>query len=262
MRPAAVAMLLLSAGPAQAAAWMQPAGTWQVIASVIATDAGHSFGGSGQASSATLFQRLLLQTDAEYGWNDHVTLFLRTETANVHVRDMAGDVTTVSNAFEGGVRYHLRDGLLLENDVVSAEAMARSAGAYNFSVSANGQAGGSAAGARLLYGAPFRLDGHDGFFNVEAGQRWLTRPRPDETVLDLTAGLWLGADSMVMLQSFNLVSGGARLPYTRFRSHKLQASYVWRWSPRLSLQAGAYFSPAGAHALQESGLVISLWQNI
>ena len=139
------------------------------------------------------------------------------------------------------------------------EATAREAGAFNFSVSENGQAGGQAAGMRILYGAPFKLAGKEGFVDAELAQRWLTPPRPDETAMDLTAGLWLTPVGMIMLQSFNLFSGPARAPYIRFRTHKLQASFVWRWSPRTSFQVGGYFSPAGANALQESGLVASLW---
>jgi len=256
-----VLFMLAGVDPAHAAAWMRDAGSWQVISSLIYTDARHSFGNGSRAGTPTQFRRALLQTDTEYGWSDALSLFLRTESAFVHVRDAWNRSDAVSNAFEGGFRYHLGDNVLTEYDTLSVEAMARQAGAFNFSVSADGTAGGRAAGLRLLYGLPFKLAGLDGFANAEAGQRWLSAPRPDETVLDLTAGLWLTRRTMVMLQNFNVVSGPARRPYVRYRSHKLQLSYVWRWSPRFALQGGAYFSPAGANALQESGLVLSLWSN-
>ncbi|MBN9590293.1 MAG: hypothetical protein BGN85_12550 [Alphaproteobacteria bacterium 64-11] len=261
MRLLVLVVLLFLPGPASAAAWMQKQGTWQVITSAIFTDARHSFGDGGRAGSSTLFQRGLLQTDTQYGLDDRLTLFLRTETANVHVHDISARIGTVSSAFEGGVRYHLGDDVLTGYDVASVEVMGRTAGAFNFSVSANDQAGGEAGGVRLLYGAPFRVGERDGFLNAELGWRWQSRPRPDETVLDLTAGVWLNPVTMVMLQNFNVISGDAMQPYVRYRSHKLQASCVWRWSKRLSLQAGGYFSPAGANALQESGLILSLWTN-
>jgi hypothetical protein len=254
-------VLLLMPRPAGAAAWLQPKDGWQVIASAIYTDARHSFGDGARPASPTLFQRGLLQTDTAYGWNDELTLFLRTETANVHVHDATSRQNALSNAVEAGARYRLGDSVLTDYDVISVEGMARAAGAFNFSVSANGHAGGEGGGIRLLYGAPLKLFGRDGFLDVEAGERWLTHPRPNETVLDLTMGLWLTPSTMLMLQSFNLVSGPARVPYVRFRTHKLQFSHVWRWSPRFSLQTGAYFSPAGANALEESGMVVSLWAN-
>jgi hypothetical protein len=240
---------------------MQKKGDWQVISSAVFTDAHYSFGDGGKPGSSTLFERGLLQTDTQYGWNNDLTLILRSETANVHVHDASNHISTVSNAVEAGIRYHLRDGVLADYDVLSVEAIGRAAGAFNFSVSADGRAGGEAAGVRLLYGAPFKLLGRDGFVDAEMAQRWLSPPRPDETAVDITAGLWLTSVTMVMLQSFNLFSGPARAPYLRFRTHKLQASWVWHWSPRFSLQAGSYFSPAGANALQENGMVISLWAN-
>ena len=256
-----VMLLLFLPLPARAAAWLRDAGHMQVISSLIYTDARHSFGTGHVAGVATQFQRGLLQTDTEYGWSGNTTLFLRTETAIVHVRDAWNSVDASSNAFEGGLRYRLGEGVLDTYDILSVEVMARQAGAFNFSVSADGSAGGQAGGVRLLYGTPFRLFGRNGFWNAELGQRWLARPRPDETVLDLTTGLWLTDSNMVMLQSFNLASGPAHAPYLPFRSHKLQLSHVWRFAPRFSIQSGVYFSPAGASALQEQGLVLSLWAN-
>jgi hypothetical protein len=261
MRSMIITVLLLLPAPAWAAAWMQKKGNWQIISSAVFTDARHSFGDGSRPGSRTLFERGLLQTDTQYGWNNNLTLILRSETANVHVHDNRSHISTVSNAVEAGVRYHLGDGVLTDYDVLSVEAMGRAAGAFNFSVSADGRAGGEAAGLRLLYGAPFELLGRDGFIDAEVAQRWLSPPRPDEVAVDITTGLWLTPGTMVMLQSFNLFSGPARAPYVRFRTHKLQVSWVWHWSQHFSLQAGSYFSPAGANALQENGMLISLWAN-
>lgn len=253
-----VAVMLLPV-PAWAGAWPQEPNSWQAISTVLYTDADHSFGTGARAGTPLRFRRTLLQTDTEYGWSGDLTLFLRTETAFVHLQDAQRMSDTVSNAFEGGARYRLGTGVLGDYDMLSVEAMARTAGAFNFSVSADNAAGGQVGGLRLLYGTPYKLEGRDGFVDVEVGQRWLTRSRPDETVLDLTAGLWLTPASMVMLQNFNVVSGPARLPYVRYRSHKVQLSYVWRFAPGYFVQTGAYFSPAGANALQESGALLSLW---
>jgi hypothetical protein len=256
-----LAILLFLPAAAHAAAWTQGAGSGQAITSLLFTGAGHSFGADGRAGTPTRFQRMLLQTDTSYGWRDSVTFLVRSETAMVRLGSGAGARSAVSNALEVGARTRLGTGVLRDNDIVSVEGTLRAAGAFNFYASADGQAGGRAGGMRLLYGMPYKLEGRDGFLDVEVGKRWLTPPRPGETAIDLTGGLWLTPADMVMLQNFNLISTSDRRPDMRFRSHKIQASYVRRWSSRWLMQTGAYFSPAGANALQESGLVVSLWAN-
>ena len=260
MRVAAALLLLPSL--AQAAAWTQPKGTWQIISGVVASDARRSFDGRGNAVTPALFDRVLLQNDVEYGLFSRVTLFARTETAYVHVRNGTGPaVSAQNNAIEGGVRYRLARGLGLvsDYDVLSLETSWRTAGAFNFAYSANADVGGEDYGVRLLYGSGFKVGRRDGFLNMEVGQRWLSRPRPDQTAMDLTAGLWLTPRWLVMLQSFNLVSGPAMPPYVEFRTHKLEVSAAYRLTRHLTLQAGAILSPAGRNALDERGLCLSLW---
>src|SRR6185437_13550221 len=94
--------------------------------------------------------------------------------------------------------------------------------------------------------------GRNGFFDIQAAQRWIASPRPNETPIDLTAGLWLNKRWMVMLQSFNIVSAGdAKPPYTYYRSRKLELSLVQKLSRHWALQVGAFYSPAGQNALVE-----------
>jgi hypothetical protein len=101
---------------------------------------------------------------------------------------------------------------------------------------------------------------HDGFVDLEAGGRLLSGARPLEVPLDLTAGLWLDADDMAMLQSFNLSAAAGRIAaYPALASHKLQLSWVRRLSDRFLLQSAAFFSPAGRDALVEQGLCLSVW---
>ncbi len=85
-------------------------------------------------------------------------------------------------------------------------------------------------------------------------RRWIAHPRPNETPIDLTAGLWLTKGTMLMAQSFNIVSAGdARPPYAFYRSHKIELSIVERLSRHWLLQSGVFFSPAGQNALVEKG---------
>jgi hypothetical protein len=258
-----LAFALLPAA-ARAAAWTLPRHHWQVISGVISSDATMSFDDRGNAAAPTRFQRLLSQNDIEWGLSDQLTLLVRTETAYAHTRNGTSTaVNAVDNAIEGGARLRLFKGLgiLADDDVLSLEATARSAGAFNFAYSANANASGRDAGVRLLYGSGFRLLGKNGFVNLEAGYRWLSHPRPDQIPVDLTAGLWLDRRWMVMLQNFNLVSGPATPPYVTFRSHKIEASTVVRLTRGISLQAGAFLSPAGRNTLDERGFCVSIWSD-
>lgn len=261
----ALCLLLAFTHAAGAAAWTQPRGHWQIIAGMLTSEAARSYDASGRASTPKLFQRTLLQTDIAYGLSNRTTLFARSETAYVRTRDPGAPlVTAQDNALEAGVRYRLVNGVgfLAKDDVLSVELSARTAGAFNFAVSANAGAAGYDGGIRLLYGSGFKLFKRDGFVNAELGGRWLSPPRPDQVPLDLTVGLWMNKRNMIMLQSFNLISGPAERPYNAFRSHKLQVSSVWRISKRLALQSGAFFSPAGRNALDEQGAVLSLWVDL
>jgi hypothetical protein len=264
MRHAVLAFVLLLPCAAHAAAWTQAKGTWQVISGFVYSDANASFDNHGNSSAPTAFRRFLEQNDIEYGLTNRLTLFARTETADVRAQSPTTPLTdVVDNAVELGFRLRPSRGphLLSDYDVISIEGTVRSAGAFNFTYSANANSSGRDAGVRLLYGSPFKAWSHDGFLNLEAAERWLSRPRPDETAVDVTAGLWLSRRWLVMAQSFNVVSGPATPPYVYFRSHKLEASLACKLSKHFTLQGGAFFSPTGQNALDERGLTLSLWSD-
>jgi hypothetical protein len=67
---------------------------------------------------------------------------------------------------------------------------------------------------------------------------------------------------MVMLQNFNVVSGGDAVPpYTYFRTHKIELSLVRSVSARWSVQLGGFLSPAGQNSLVEQGVSLALWRH-
>lgn len=103
----------------------------------------------------------------------------------------------------------------------------------------------------------FRLDG---FLDVEAGERWLSGARPNETPIDLTAGLHITPHNMLLLQNFNIIAGDdARPPFGYYRIHKLALSWVTGPWHHLSLQTGGFFSPAGQNSLVETGVFAAVW---
>ena len=241
-----------------AGAWTQDEDRWQVITGLVLSEAGHTYG----SDAPIQFRRALFTSYTEYGLRENLTLFAATESAYVEVQQgSAAPYHAIDNAVEGGARLRVDPWLGLDDfGILSVEVSLRTAGAFNFAVSANRGAGGDGGQLRLLYGKGLRLWDHDAFADIELGRRFLAGARPDETPFDLTAGLWLDPDNMVMAQSFNLFAAAGQVAaYPSFESHKLQLSWVRRLSGRFLLQSAGFFSPAGRNALVEQGVCLSLW---
>ena len=248
--------LILSIAPALAGAWTQPKHTWFTITSFDVASAGKGYGATSRANAPVKFSKFYVKDFIEYGLNDRITLFGVTDyvLANATWADET-PVRARDASFEGGARFRVTDRI----GVLSVQSSYKQAGPFDLSNSV-GLDPARIVEFRMLYGTSFKLWDRDGFADVEAAQRWITHPRPDETVLDLTAGLWLGKRTMAMLQNFNVVSGGdAEFPYTYFRTHKIELSLVRSLSQRWSVQLGGFISPAGQNSLVEKGASLALW---
>ncbi|HEX4302453.1 MAG TPA: hypothetical protein VHZ78_06655 [Rhizomicrobium sp.] len=254
--PAAALMLAAATTAAQGGAWTLGKGHWQVFTSSTQSQASLSFDKAGHAGVPTAFQKLLVQNTFEYGLTSAITLFATPAYVSAKVQTPTVPLTAAHNtSFEGGARVML----LARHGKLSLQTSYKTSGAFDLSVSV-AHAPGRQIELRLLYGTGFELFGRNGFFDIQAAQRWIDHPRPNETPIDITAGLWVTKDTMVMAQSFNIFSAGdAVAPYTYYRSHKLELSVVNRLSRHWSLQVGAFFSPAGQNALDEKGISVSLW---
>ena len=241
---------------AVAGAWTQPEGETQIIADVGYSIAGQSFDHHSRPNWPVQFDKILTTVDGEYGWNDWLTLVLAPEYAHARLlRPGKLPEQADDGAVMAGARVRLWNG----GGVFSAQMTAKTAGAFDMTVSADG-APGRQLELRLLYGANFTLFGRDGFWDAEIAQRWIEGLRADEMPIDLTLGLRVSKRMRVLVQSFNIVAqGNARQPYSYYRAHKLSLSLVTDLSPGLSFESGAYISPAGQNALDEQGFDISLW---
>ena len=253
---AGVVTLLLVIGNAQAGAWTVECGKVSVFAGMTASTAAHRFDDGGSASEKTIFRKLLFQNWTEFGLTDAVTLFAAPEYVMAKSGTPTTGVSSVSAmSLEGGVRILL----LTRIGMLSVQGSAKSAGAFDMSTSSSGESGRQFE-ARLLYGRSFKFLGCDGFFDLEAAERWIARPRPDEFAFDATAGWWLTRDYLVLIQSFNVMTaGGVRPPYEPYRLHKLQFSLVSPVTKRWSIQSGYFYSVAGRNIVKETGMVTTLW---
>jgi hypothetical protein len=261
----AAALVLSSGCGAQAGAWTQAEDRWQVISSFDIARAARGYDGQGAARAPVKFSKRFSKMLIEYGWSDSLTLIVAPEYSTAMSSWADGlPVKALDMGIEAGARLRLSEAF----GVLSLQASLKYAGPYDLSHGPiqkhDGVVHGSARREelRVLYGTGFKLFGCDGFADVEAAERLVTKPFPNETVVDATAGLWLGSGTMVMAQSFNVVSGGdAEPPYTYFRLHKLELSLVQRLDETSYVQIGGFVSPAGQNSLVEEGVMIALWSH-
>jgi hypothetical protein len=245
-----IILLVLMPWPAIAGAWTERSGHAQIITTFTSSNAEMSFDGRGRATIPTAFNKMSAETLAEYGLTGAITLLFTPTIVTADVTT-SGAKAEHSNSvsYEGGGRILLFG----SGGKLSVQATYKTAGAFAMSVSADHEAG-QQIDVRVLYGTNYKLFGDDGFLDIEAGERFIGRPRPDETPIDLTAGLWLLPHTMIMAQSFNIISGNATAPYTRYRTHKMELSIVQKLTDRWSLQSSAFFSPAGPERARREGL--------
>jgi hypothetical protein len=259
MRLATIGILLwaLSTADAHAGAWTLRAGHWQNFSAATASQADQSFAANGSASIPTKYNKTLIQNTFEYGLTNYLTLFATPAYASANVATPTASLTHAENtSIEAGMRLMLfAHGL----GKLSLQASYKTAGSFDLSVSANHDSGRQIE-ARLLYGAGFDIFGRDAFLDFEIAQRWISAPRPNETPVDITAGVWITPGTMLMAQSFNIISAGdSRPPYSHYRIHKLEFSVVEQLSRHWFLQSGLFYSPAGQNALVERGVSVVLW---
>jgi hypothetical protein len=250
------AVVSILPSPAHAGAWVQDKGRWLVITSLDVSRASAGYDAHGRPDVPLLFYKYYAKSLIEYGWSSRLTLFVAPEYV-IGGQTLPNRKPFTANDFgvEGGARYHLSDAF----GVLSVQSSFKFAGPFDLANSV-GQDSAYVGEVRVLDGAGFTLFGDDGFANGEVAQRFISRPRPNETVLDLTAGLWINPKTMVMVQSFNTVGwSDGEPPYTSYRMHKLEASLVQHLWGRWFLQSGAYISPAGQNSLVEQGVVTAVW---
>jgi hypothetical protein len=254
-----VAVLLLAgaiAQPAHAGAWTLDHGQVQVLSGATVSRAMRRFDAAAKPTQKIVFNKVFVQNWMEYGLTDAVTLFAAPELVMAQA-DMSGDGAAYirTSAVEAGARVLL----LSRIGMLSLQTSVKTAGAFDMSTSAGGEAGRQIE-LRLLYGRNFELFHRNGYLDLQIAERWIKRPRPNEMAIDATAAIWLSPRYLLMFQNFNTIAGGGgRPPYEYYRQHKLELSLLRRLTPRWSLQTGAFVSPAGQNIVQEQGTVLQLW---
>ncbi len=258
MRAQIIAILVLHifVCEAEAGAWTLSRNHIEIFSGVITSRATQRFDQHGTPAGKIFFNKLFAQNWMEYGLTDALTVFAAPEYVfaeyDMHHKGVTRERST---SVAAGAR------LLLSRriGVLSLQTSLKSSGAFSMPTSAGGE-DGLQLELRLLYGWCFKLFERDVFFDAQIGERWSKRPRPNELVIDTTAGFWVTEKHLIMLQSFNMISTGkAKSPYEDYRLHKVQASFVQRITSRWSLQGGYFFALAGQNIVQEQGFMGTIW---
>jgi hypothetical protein len=249
-------LLLFCTDSAEGGAWTLNRNHIAVFAGVTASTAPRLYDSDGGSSKRIVFSKYLFQSWMEYGLLDSVTLFAVPEYV-LAKSDMDG--TGVADVRSASIEGGLRILLLSRIGMLSVQTSVKSAGAFDMSTSASGEAGRQFE-TRLLYGRSFKLFKHDAFLDIEMAKRWIARPRPDEIAFEGTAGYWMTREYLVTVQSFNfMTTGPVRPPYRAYELSKLQVSLVQKLSRRWSFQTGYFMSLFGRNIVKESGMVATLW---
>jgi hypothetical protein len=249
-----MAIATLAADPARAGAWAPAAGTGIVIAGTGFTAGDHYFTASGRLAPVADYRKFELAAYGEYGITDRLTAVV----ASSGLLETLGSPIDLGYLGLGYLEAGGRVLLLQEGPaVVSLQATGRVAGSHLRAWI--GSDADTQADVRALAGYGFDLGGWSGFVEGQLGFRWRDAPVANEIRADLTLGLRLARDWLVMLQSFTAIAietGTGRPPQSET---KLQLSAVYDLSARWALQLGGFATLVGSNALNERGLLAAVW---
>lgn len=246
VRCTVLAILLFWPHAVAANPWLKDKGQGEAITGFTMANGSQGFTPGGRAADA------VSTVHVEYGALRYVTVVAHSDVAY----DQPGNGSARFDTAWSGVRV----GLMRWNDAsLSLEGEIGMAALYTppwpgdrLSLNGMGQ-------ARLLFGQGFGVAGWHSFACAEAGWRWRGGAPADEATLDLTLGTTPWSSSLLMLQSFSVVSvGTARAPYRRYESHKLELSMAQALTRSLWIQGGIVTTMLGVDR-GRSGVSFALW---
>lgn len=256
-----IKLLLLSVAfapqAAFAGAWTLPEGHGQVVVTDTSSEATRAFDHNGNTQPTSRYRKEELQALIEYGISDWLTAMLIPSLQHVDIGPPINAQRTGVGNSEIGARGRVMQG---DSWVLSAQGSIRVPGTYDTNNPAAVGYTGIDVDLRALYGQGFALGQLPAFVDVQLAQRFRTGGPPSEARVDLTFGLRVAPQWLLLMQQFNVMSegsGGALFPANRY--HKLQMGVAYDISPQWSLLGGAFTTFAGRNALQENGIQLGAW---
>jgi hypothetical protein len=244
--------LVLLPSSVHAGAWTMEEGTGQLVVSTTASTATRAFDGSSLVSTPR-YGKFEAQGLVEYGVTDRLTAIVLPGLQHVDIAPPVDAQRSGLGYFEFGGRYRLLQAGTL---VLSGQATVRAPGTIDNSNPAAIGYTDMETDLRALLGYSFDLGAMPAFIDLQLAQRFRAGAPPDEFRADLTFGLRVAPQWMLLAQSFNVMSEGTgSRPFTSYEYYKLQISAVYALTPKITLQLGGVTTYAGRNALQENGIV-------
>lgn len=248
--------MLAAPGAAWAGAWTLPEGTGQWLATVAASSATSAFDDSG-LYSIPRYNKLDADILMEYGVTDRLTLMLQGGLQHIDIAAPVDASRTGLDYTQLGARYQL---FQADGWVLSGQAVIQIPGTSDTSNPAAIGYTDFEGDFRALLGKSFTLGAMPAFVDFEVAQRQRGDGAPNEFRADGTLGVQVLPRWLILAQSFNVLSEGARSPvFGSYDYEKFQLSAVYALTPTWSLQGGGFTTYAGRNAIQENGLILGVW---
>lgn len=251
---------VLTALPAFGGAWLQPSGSAQLISTLTYYTTQEYFTADGSVSRQPRFTKLEESVYAEYGWSD--TLTAGGNIGLQYLQQERGSLGRETAAGMGNTELFLRFPLWKDDvSILSLQPMV-------YLPSPQGGAGIAPGSThtdyelRLLFGHNFG----EGFMDTQLGYRMRTGNAADEMRWDITAGVDISEDLMLLSQLFTVFSvrkdAGQGVNVANPQDYdliKLQLSGVVKLDDTISVQAGVFKPVWGKNTGAGEGMMLSLW---
>ena len=240
-----------------AGAWTLPDGTGQWLATFAGATSTSAFDSGGRLASTPRYDKLDADVLVEYGVTDRLTAIFQTGLQHIDIASPIDASRTGLDYTDFGARYEFWQA---DGWVVSGQALVEIPGTTDRSNPAAIGYTDFEADLRLLVGKGFMLGTMPAFVDVEIAQRQRGDGAPNEFRADGTFGVQVLPQWLVLAQSFNVISEGTGSPvFGSYNYEKLQLSAVYSLTTSWAIQGGGYTTYAGSNALQENGLIFSVW---
>lgn len=240
---------------AEAGAWPRAKEETLLISTLAITGAPNRLTASGRPHGGAGFEKTELAAYLETGWRDSTTLISRLAWQDTI---SGGDRQRGFSSLDLGARTRLWQ--FESGTVISAQATILLPLREHRPGNPLLSSGHADYDLRLLQGEPEGILWLPGFTDSQLAYRHRGGKAPDEIRLDLTYGIPLSDDWLVLLQGETTVTvGKAEAPFSHYRSQKGIASLRWTFAHGRHVQLGAIQTLSGAEIVRESGALVSFW---
>jgi hypothetical protein len=253
-------MFMGLAEQAFAGAWTLDRGRTLLISGGIYNSADRAFDGNGQASQSVTFQKVEQRIYLEHGLGSGLTAVVQGALQEVDYTASQGE-----ERFSGfaSSKIGLRAGLKPRGNWVLAvqPSLVVPAGGEGIPDGDLGR-GGYGIELRALAGRAWRAGNMPGFVDAQLAYERRLKDAPQQIFADLTLGIRPRKNLQIIGQGFYHRTGNFRNrldPVLQNQSLKLQASLIYDFGPKTSLQIGAFRNVAGRNIVREQGGLLMLW---